>query len=139
MTGVVLRHDVSSAKMDGGGLHKRKRLEHIVESPVILGQSSQYYQADYDSQGECSKKVCATAQESSTPDKHVLGVRQQGTVNAHTGSIQPAQPAHSALLDPTSELSKASCETEYFGNVTAEQVCFGMVRDLNPCRLLPLR
>lgn len=135
MTGVVSCDDVSSAKMDEGGPRKRKRLD----SPVIHSQSSQYHLADNHGQGKCSKKVCATVQESSAPNKHVLGVRQQVTVNAHIGSVQPAQTAHSALLDTTTELSKTCCQNGYSGHITAEQVCFGMVRIFDTCRLLPLR
>lgn len=139
MTGVVPCNDVSSARMDGGGPRKRKRLAPIVDSPVILSQASQYHLAEYDSQGKCIKKVCTTVQESSAPDRDVLGVRQQVIVKTHTGSVQPAQTAHSAFWDTTTDLSKASCKNGCSGHITAEQVCFGMVCNLNTCRLLPLR
>ena len=109
--------------MDGGGPRKRKRLGLIVESPVILGQSSQYRLAEYDDQEECSKKVWVTAQESSAPNKDVLGVRQQLNA-AHIGSA--------ALLDTTTEVSKAGCKNGS-GTITAEQVCFGMVSIFNSC------
>ena len=122
--------------MGGEYTRKRKRVELIVDSHVILGQSSQYHQAEYDHQGECSK-VCVTAQHLSAPDESVLGVCQQLTVDAHIGSAQPAQTARLALLDTTRGLSEASCEDERPGNTSAEQVCFGMVRYFNSCGLLP--
>ena len=127
----------SPARMGGEYTRKRKRVELIVDSHVILGQSSQYLQAEYDHQGECSK-VCVTAQPWSAPDKIVLGVCQQLTVDAHIGSAQPAQTARLALLDTTTDLSEASREVGCPGNTSAEQVCFGMVRYFNSCCLLPL-
>ena len=126
----------SPAKMDGEYARKRKRPEHIVESHVILSQSSQYHLAEYDDQGKCSK-VCVAAQQSSASDQGFLGVSQQLTVDAHIGSVQPAPTAHSALLDTTTELSEASCEHGRPGNASAEQVCFGMVRIFNSCGCLP--
>lgn len=118
--------------MDRGGPCKRKRLEPIVESPIILGQSSpyEYHLTEYDYQQKCSKEICATTQGSSIPYQNIRRVRQQVTANAHTDPVQPARTAHSAPLDATSELSKASCENGYPGNVTAGQVCFGMVRNV---------
>ena len=127
----------SPARMGGEYTRKRRRVELIVDSHVILGQSSQYHQAEYDHQGERSK-VCVTAQHWPVSDQSVLGVCQQLTVDAHIGSAQPAQTARSALLDTTTDLSEASCEDGRPGNTSAEQVCFGMVRYFDSCGLLPL-
>lgn len=118
--------------MGGECARKRKRVELTVDSHAILGRFSQYHQAEYDHQGECSK-VCVAAQHSSASDQGVLGVCQQLTVNAHIGSVQPAQSACSSLLHTTTELSKASCEHGRPEVTSVEQVCFGMVRYFNSC------
>ena len=117
----------------GGG--KRKRLEPIVASSIIVGQSSQYQLAEYEDQGECSKKVCVTAHHSFTPGQDVRGAHQQLTINTHTGSVQPAQTGHSALLHTATEKSKAGCKNVCSGSNNAEQVCFGMVRIFSCCCL----
>ena len=127
----------SPARMGGEYARKRKRVELAVDSHTILGQFSQYHQAEYDHQGECSK-VYVTAQHSSASDQGVLGACQQLTVNAHIGSVQPAQTARSSLLYTTTELSKASCEHGHPGIFNVEQVCFGMVRYFNGCGWLSL-
>ena len=124
--------------MGGEGPRKRKRLENIVESHNILGQSSQYHLAEYDERGGCSKKVCAAAQQSSGPEG-VLRVNQQPTVDAHIGSVQPQQPAQPTLIGTnTVEFFDPSCKHGRPESTIAERVCFGMVRILNSCPLSPL-
>ena len=85
--------------MDRGNPRKRKRREHVVESHIILGKSSQYHLAEDNNRGECSKRVCIAAQQG------VLEVRQQLTVDARIGSVQALQSAHPALFDTTTESS----------------------------------
>lgn len=119
--------------MAEGCSHKRKRLEHIVESHVILAAPapSQYRLAGCNDQRGYSKKVCVAVQQSSSPDQDVLGVRQQLAVHAHNGSVQPTQTTHASVFDTTTGLSEPSCKHGLLGNIAAEQVCFGMVRLLS--------
>ncbi|CAD6567877.1 MAG: hypothetical protein ASARMPRED_001174 [Alectoria sarmentosa] len=113
--------------MGGEGPRKRKRLENIVESHNILGQSSQYHLAEYDERGGCSKKVCAAAQQSSGPEG-VFRVNQQPTVDARIGSVQTQQPAQPTLIGTTTvKFFDSSCQNGRQESTIAEQVCFGML------------
>lgn len=117
----------------------RKRiLEHIVESDLIRDHSSQYRLADDENREGCSKRVCVAAQRLSGPDESLLEVRPQLTVDAHLGSVQPAQTKHPVLSGTATGLSELSSKDGSRKNVIAEQVCFGMVCILNSCHLLPL-
>ena len=113
--------------MDGGSPRKRKRLEKV------LGQ---YHLAKDDGRGDCHKRACIANQELSDPGQGVRGVRQL-MVDARNGSVQSPQTAHPALFGTTSELSVTSCKHEYSKNILPEQVCFGMVRVITSCQLLP--
>ena len=124
--------------MDWGNSRKRKRPEHIVESHIVLEQSSQYHLAEDNNGPEYSKRVCIAAQQLSGPDQGVLGVRQQLTIDARIGPVQPLQTAHPALCGAITELSESSCKHGRSENIIAEQVCFGMVCILNSCHLVPL-
>ncbi len=113
--------------MGGDCLQKRKRQDHIVESNDILGQSSHYHLADDHHRG-IYKKVCIADQDASIPGHGILRVRQQLTLDANIGSLQSASTAHPAFSDDTVGPPELSCEDGPPENITAKQVCFGMVR-----------
>ena len=116
--------------MDGRSPRKRKRLEQVLES------NGQYHLIKDDGRGDCSKRACIANQELPDPRQGVLGVRQL-VVDARIGSVQSLQTAHPALFGTTTELPVTSCKHECPNNTIPEQVCFGMVRVINSCQLLP--
>ena len=124
--------------MDGGNSRKRKRSERKVESQIIVGQSSRYHLAEDRNQLEFSKRVCVATQQLSGPSPGTLGVRQQLTVDACTGSVQPLQTAHSAFTSTaTTEISELGSKHGRSGNAIVGQVCFGMVSTLKSCNPVP--
>ena len=122
----------SPARTGGGSSRKRKRQEPIVESHIIIGQSTHYDPAEYGHQGKYNEKVLVESEQLLSGNEHVLGVRQQMTVDA---PIQRAQSAPSAFVHTTTttEISKVDCNHVCSGHVNIEQVCFGMVCIINSC------
>ena len=130
--------DASAATTGEEYSRKRQRLEPIVESHVILGQSSHYRQAEYRDQGDSNEEVYLAAQQSFVSNQDGQGVGQLLAVNAHIGSVQHEQYTHSAFLHTTTEPSNAICRNIHSEQISAGQVCFGMVRTFTSCCFLHL-
>ena len=125
----------SLARIGGGCSRKRKRREPIVESHVIIGQSTHYHPAEYGDQGKGNEKVFVAAQQSLALNQDVLGIRQQMTVSAY---IQHAQPAPSAFVHTTTKTSQVNCNHVCSEHVNVQRVCFGMVCIINSSCFSPL-